>query len=250
MLEVSDVVLRFGGITALDGVSFRVGDDEICGLIGPNGAGKTSLFNCISRIYKPHAGTIEFDGMSLLHKRRFSIVRNGVARTFQNLALWSDLTVFENAVLGAHGRAVPQLIPTMLGAGRRTTRRIESEAWLLLERLDLIEVANAKATGLPFGTLKRVELARAIMSRPRLLLLDEPAGGLTHGEVAELGALISGLREEHGFSVLVVEHHMGLVMSLCDHVVAMDFGRVLADGTASEVQRDPAVVAAYLGKTA
>ena len=252
MLNVSDVVLNFGGIRALDNVGFSVGETEICGLIGPNGAGKTSLFNCITRIYQPDSGSITFNGTDLLSVRRHKVVREGIARTFQNLALWPRLSVLENTIVGAHSDATPHLVPAAVGwpATRSARKRIEGEAWALLERLDLLELASHPASGLPFGTLKRVELARALISRPSLLLLDEPAGGLTHSEVDELGALIRDLQKDFGFSALLVEHHMGMVMKICDHVVAMDFGRTIADGTPDEVKRNPAVVAAYLGTAA
>ena len=252
MLNVSDVVLTFGGIHALDNVGFSVGENEICGLIGPNGAGKTSLFNCITRIYQPDSGSITFNGTDLLKVRRHQVIRNGIARTFQNLALWPKMSVLENTIVGAHSTATPHLLPAavMWPATRSARRRVEAEAWALLERLDLLDLASHPAAGLPFGTLKRVELARALISRPSLLLLDEPAGGLTHSEVDELGALIRDLQKDFGFSALLVEHHMGMVMKVCDHVVAMDFGRTIADGPPDEVKRDPAVVAAYLGTAA
>ena len=252
MLEISDVVMKFGGVTALDRVGFTVENDEICGLIGPNGAGKTSLFNCITRIYAPETGSVRFDGTDLLSLSRHRIVRHGIVRTFQNLALFPSLTVLENTMVGAHSVRTPHMLPSALGwpTTRAARRAVEDDAWTLLERLDLLDVASHAAAGLPFGTLKRVELARALISKPSLVLLDEPAGGLTHAEVNELGQLIVSLRDDYGFSALLVEHHMGLVMGICDHVVAMDFGRTIADGTAAEVQQDPAVAAAYLGRTA
>ena len=237
VLTLDEVSIEFGGITALDGVTFDVRAGQICGLIGPNGAGKTTLFNCITRIYQPSSGRISWQGSDLLKLRPHALASAGIARTFQNLALFGGMTVFENTMAGG----------SSVKGGKRQMR---DRAWALIERLELVDVADHHAAGLPFGTLKRVELARALISKPSLVLLDEPAGGLTHAEVNELGRLIVGLKKDFGFSALLVEHHMGLVMGICDHVVAMDFGRTIADGTAAEVQQDPAVAAAYLGRTA
>ncbi|TQS41928.1 ABC transporter ATP-binding protein [Cryptosporangium phraense] len=233
MLDVTDVAIHFGGVRALDGVTFGVEPGQILGLIGPNGAGKTTLFNCITRIYRPTAGTLRFDGEDLLTIAPHRLAKKGITRTFQNLALFSTLSVFEN---------------TMAGGVSQKNRGLRSRAWEILERLDLVDVALEPAAGLPFGTLKRVELARALMARPRLLLLDEPAGGLTHSEVDDLGRLLVSLRDDYGFAALLVEHHMGLVLGISDHVVALDFGQKIYEGTPAGVREDDAVVAAYLGR--
>jgi branched-chain amino acid transport system ATP-binding protein len=237
VLTLDEVSIEFGGITALDRVSFDVRAGQICGLIGPNGAGKTTLFNCITRIYQPSSGRISWQDGDLLKLKPHALASAGIARTFQNLALFGDMTVFDNTMAG--GTSV-----------RATKRQLRDRAWELIEHLELVDVASHQAAGLPFGTLKRVELARALMSQPQLLLLDEPAGGLTHSEVKELGDLIVALRDEFGFAALLVEHHMGLVLGISDHVVALDFGHKIFEGTPAEVKDNPAVVAAYLGRAA
>ncbi|MGI8331208.1 ABC transporter ATP-binding protein [Actinomadura scrupuli] len=249
-LRISGVTLRFGGVTALDGVGFTVAPGEICGLIGPNGAGKTTLFNCVTRIYRPDSGEISFAGTDVSRTPPQRIVRLGIARTFQNLALFPSLTVLQNTVVGAHSRDRSGFAGAVAGLPhvRARQRRMEGEAMDILAELELRDVAHRPARGLPYGTLKRVELARALAARPRLLLLDEPAGGLTHAEVHDLGSLILRLRRDRDLGALLVEHHMGMVMRVSDHVVAMELGRKIADGTPEQVRAEERVVAAYLGK--
>jgi len=251
LLAVRDLVVRFGGIVALDGVGFDLPAGRILGLIGPNGAGKTTLFNCLSRLYAPESGEIRFEGVSILRHRPHRIAEIGIGRTFQNLALFGGLSVFDNIRVGGHARARGSLLGDVLGlaAVRRREAELAEASWALIDDLDLRAVAHRPAGGLPFGTQKRVELARALAMRPKLLLLDEPAGGLNHVEVVELGRLIRSIRDELQVTVLLVEHHMGLVMSVSDTVVALDFGRKIAEGTPQEVQRDGAVIRAYLGGT-
>jgi branched-chain amino acid transport system ATP-binding protein len=249
LLSVRDVSVRFGGIVALDGVSFGVAEGEIVGLIGPNGAGKTTLFNCLSRLYAPDAGEIAFDGRSLLSRAPHQIAGLGIGRTFQNLALFPTLTVLQNVMVGLHSRTGSDYLSNAVRLPWvvREERTIDDVAHELLMFLELAPLAAHPAAGLPFGTLKRVELARALASRPRLLLLDEPAGGLNHAEVDVLGRLIRAIRDERGVTVLLVEHHMSLVMQVSDRVVVLDFGRKIAEGPPSAIQRNPDVIRAYLG---
>jgi branched-chain amino acid transport system ATP-binding protein len=249
LLEVRDIALRFGGIVALDGVSFAIEEGQILGLIGPNGAGKTTLFNCVSRLYTPNRGEVLFEGRSILHRSPHRIPEIGIARTFQNLALFGPQSVLDNVRIGGHARSRSDFVSDALKLPwvRREERTLDETAWSLLKLLDLEAVAQRSAAGLPLGTRKRVELARALAAEPKLLLLDEPAGGLNHEEVGELGALIRRVRDERQVTILLVEHHMNLVMSVSDRVVALDFGRKIAEGAPAEIQRNEDVIRAYLG---
>jgi branched-chain amino acid transport system ATP-binding protein len=249
LLAVRELSIRFGGVAALEDVSFDIGPGQIVGLIGPNGAGKTSLFNCISRLYQPSGGSIRFEHHDLLKLKAHEVIHLGISRTFQNVALFSRMSVLDNVLVGDHMHVGSDTFTSALRLPR--ARLAESEATdRALQALDIVDLrsqADAYAGSLPFAVQKRVELARALVSKPKLLLLDEPAGGLNHTEVRDLSDLIRRIHAVHKLTVLLVEHHMNLVMSISHHVVVLSFGRKIAEGTPDTVLNNPSVIEAYLG---
>ncbi|MDQ8043409.1 MAG: ABC transporter ATP-binding protein [Solirubrobacteraceae bacterium] len=248
ILEVDDVTLQFGGVKALDGVSFEIRKGEILGLIGPNGAGKTTCFNVMTGVYKPTLGEARFLGKNLAGRKRFQITRLGIARTFQNIRLFNSMTALENVMVGADTHSSVGVLRALFRTPRqrREERAAEDRAHELLDLMGISERADDLASSLPYGDQRRLEIARALATEPQLLCLDEPAAGFNPAEKETLLKLIQKVRDQ-GYTVLLVEHDMRLVMGVCDRIVVLEFGRKIAEGTPAEIRENPAVIAAYLG---
>jgi branched-chain amino acid transport system ATP-binding protein len=251
LVEIHDLSVTFGGLKALDSVSFDINRGEILGLIGPNGAGKTTCFNAMTGVYRPSSGDVRLEGRSLVGKKQHKITQLGLARTFQNIRLWGDMTALENVAVGLDTRHKTSLFGAMLGFPRHFREEKESveRGMALLEFVGIPDAAMTKASALPYGHQRRLEIARALATDPKLLCLDEPAAGFNPAEKDNLMELIRAIRAE-GYTVLLIEHDMRLVMGVTDRIVVLEFGKLLAEGSPREIRENPAVIAAYLGEEA
>ena len=250
MLEVTSLGISFGGLRAVDELSMKIEEGGLVGLIGPNGAGKTTVFNMLTGVYRPTDGGIRLDGQNLIGKKPHDICKMGVARTFQNIRLFSNLSVLDNVKTGLHNEITYTLAESLLhiGSYRKKERAMDSRAMELLEVFDLVSVADYKAANLPYGKQRKLEIARALATDPKLLLLDEPAAGMNPNETEELMETIELVRKKFGVTVLLIEHDMKLVSGICEYLYVLNFGRLLAEGTPAEVLQNPEVVTAYLGE--
>lgn len=250
ILKTKEIGIKFGGVTAVDKFSMEIREGEIKGIIGPNGAGKTTIFNLLSHIYCPGTGSIEFDGVDVTSKDQIEIARRGLSRTFQNTRLFAGLDVLDNVKVGLDHAGKYSMMEAFfrLPRVRKEEKRIEAEAMKCLEILELEQYAKARPCNLSYGIQRRVEIARALASQPKLLLLDEPAAGLNPEEVFVLIDFIRAIKDKFDLSILIIEHRMDLIMSLCDYIYVQDFGHTIAQGTPEQIQVNPAVLAAYLGE--
>lgn len=247
VLKMENVVMQFGGVTAIDGLSLEVNRGEIVALIGPNGAGKTTAFNCITGIYQPTSGAVSFKGENLKGKSPDCITRLGIARTFQNIRLFSNLTVFDNVLIAKHLRAHDNVFTATLRLNLKEEDRMRRETEKLLREQDLYELKDEIASSLPYGLQRRLEIARALATSPELLLLDEPAAGMNPQETQELTDFIVKIRDQYHLTVFMIEHHMDLVMQISERIYVLNFGKLIAQGSSEEIQNNPKVIEAYLG---
>lgn len=249
LLDIKNLSIVFGGLTAVSDVSFYINEGEIFGLIGPNGAGKTTLFNMVTGVYVPTSGDVVFDGKSIAGKKTFVINNAGISRTFQNIRLFKEMTAIDNITLAMNRQTNYNIFQSLLSTPkyRKEEKRVRGLAMQLLEFMGIEEYAEYKAMNLPYGQQRKLEIARALASNPKLLLLDEPAAGMNPTETAELAEIVRRIREKLGVTILLIEHDMSFVMTLCERIVVLDYGKLIANGKPQKIRDDPRVIAAYLG---